>query len=187
MQEYFNLEEVYKRWRLPIHRPRVARSIVPFDKDNKAPYDVNLLYPYFKYTYYCAAQVLGIEARLLMDIVAMVICKDLQSKDPWLFDFSTYLADAINHGLEKLKGDVINVHLKYFSALMHMLLYAGQGKGLWLDELCIRAYDKAGVRKPVQLWVSSWDQRYNNFQEWHFEEYFIKTLHKLLGYLCDHP
>lgn len=69
---------------------------------------------------------------------------------------------------------------------MHMLLYVGQDKGLWLDELCIGAYDKAGMRKPVQLWISSWDQRYNNNQYWHFEEFFIKTLYILLGYPCDH-
>lgn len=148
-QEYFNLEEVYKRWRLPVHRPKVARSIVPFDKNDKAPYDVNLFHPLFKYTYYCAAQVLGIEAHPLMDIVAMVICVDLQSKDPRLFNFSTYLVDAISHGLEKFKGDVINMYFKYYSILMHMLLYVGQDKGLWPDELCIKAYAKIGVRKPM--------------------------------------
>lgn len=185
-QEYFNLEDIYKRWRLPIHRPRVIGSIVPFGKDEKAPYDVNLFHPYFKYTYYYVAQVLGIEAHPLMDIAAMVIYADLQSKDPQLFDFSTYLVDAINHGLEKLKGDVINVHFKYYYVVMHMLLYVGQDKGLWLDELCIKAYAKTGIRKPMQLWTSSWDQRYNNNQYWHFEEYFVKTLYKLLGYPCDH-
>ena len=27
--EYFNLEHIYKTWRLPIHRPRNAGSLVP--------------------------------------------------------------------------------------------------------------------------------------------------------------
>lgn len=56
------MEDIYKRWRLPIHRPKVAGSIVPFGGGDKAPFDVTLFLPYFKYTYYYVAQVLGIEA-----------------------------------------------------------------------------------------------------------------------------
>lgn len=159
---------------------------MPLGKEDKVPYDVNSFHPYFKYTYYCVDQVLGKDDHPLMDIVAMVICVDLQSKDPKLFDFTTFLAEVINHGLEKLKEDVINVHFKYYSILMHMLLYVGQEKGLWPDELCIRAYDKARMKKLVQLWISSLDQRYSNNQYWHFEEFFVKTLYRLLGYPCDH-
>lgn len=58
--EYFNLEHIYKRWRLPIHRPRNEGSLVPLGQDDKAPYDVSSFHPGFKYTYYCVAQVLRI-------------------------------------------------------------------------------------------------------------------------------
>lgn len=57
---------------------------------------------------------------------------------------------------------MLNVHFKYYSFPMHILLSIGQDNGLWSDGLCVKAYEKAGVRKPMQLWLSSWDQRYNN-------------------------
>lgn len=111
--EYFNLEHIYKASRLPIHRPRNAGSLMPLGQDDKSPYDVNSFHPYFKYNYYYVSQVLGIKAHPLMDIATMVICADLQSKDPRFFDFVSYLVEVLNHGLEKLKGDVINVHFKH--------------------------------------------------------------------------
>lgn len=68
------MEDIYKRWRLPIQRLKIVGSIVPFGGGDKAPFDVNIFLPYFKYTHYCVAQVLGIEAPTLMDIMAMIIC-----------------------------------------------------------------------------------------------------------------
>lgn len=159
---------------------------MPLGQDDKAPYDVNSFHPYFKYTYYYVAQVLGIKAHPLMDIADMVICANLQSKDPRFFDFSTYLVEVLIHGLEKLRGDDINVHFKHYSLLMHMLLYVGQDEGLWPEELCVKTYDNAEMRKLVQLWFSSWDQRYVNNQYWYFEEFFVKPLYRLLGCPCDH-
>lgn len=103
-----------------------------------------------------------------------------------MFDFVAYLTGAMNYRLEKLKGDMVNVHFKYYCFLMHILLSVGYDNRLWPDGLCIRAYDKVRVRKPMQLWLSEWDQRYNNSQYYHFKEFFVKTLYKLLGNPCNH-
>lgn len=175
-QEFFNLEDIYRKWRLPIHRPKVGGSIIPFSKTDKVPFDVNQFHPYFKYTYYATAQVLGLEAHPLMDIGVMVLCADLQSKDPMPFDYATYVAEALNHGLEKLKGNLVNIHFSLYSLLLHVILYCGQESNIWSDDFSMRAYDKSGLKKPVQLWVSAWDQRFTNNQYWHFQECFVKPL-----------
>lgn len=125
-------EFTYKRWRLAPHRRKTKGVVTLFSNTDKAPFDVNLFSPYFKFTYYCTAKVLGMEASPLTDIVAMVICADIQSKDPRTFDYASYLARAINHGLEKLKGDRVNVNFKYYSPLMHILLYVDQD--IWLTQ-----------------------------------------------------
>lgn len=160
-------------------------AVTLFADTDKTPFDVNLFSPYFKFTYYCTAYVLGMEASPLMDIFAMAICANIQSKGPRTFDYAYYLACAINHGLAKLKGDRVNVNFRYYSHLMHMLLYIGQDIGLWTQGLSIWEYDRAGIHKPVQLWLSARDQRYINSQYMHFEEYFVKPLYKLLGHPCD--
>lgn len=185
-QEFFSLENIYRTWRLPVHRPKVGGSFVQFGKSDKVPFDVNHFHPYFKYTYYTAAQVLGIEAHPLMDVGIMVLCADIQSKDPRSFDFATYVADTLNHGLEKMKGDLVNVHFSLYSMLMHILLYCGQEINFWPDEFSIRSYDKNGLKKPVQLWVSAWDQRFMNNQYWHFQEYFVKPLSAAFGQRRDY-
>lgn len=57
--------------------------------------------------------------------------------------------EVVNYGLEKLTGDMVNVHFKYYSLLMHILLSIGHDNRSWSSGLCVRAYGKDGVREPM--------------------------------------
>lgn len=92
----------------------------------------------------------------------------------------------INHGMERIKNNSEEIHFRHYSMLMHMLLYVGQGMNLWVDNLRVMEYDKKGLRKPVQIWTTIWDQRCPWSQYLCFEEYFVKTLCQLLGRSCDY-
>lgn len=69
---------------------------------------------------------------------------------------------------------------------MHMLLYAGQGLDMWTDGFKVNECDRHGMKKPIQMWTTVWDQRCSWSQYLCFEEYFVKPLCQLLGQPCNY-
>lgn len=88
--------------------------------------------------------------------------------------------------MERIKNNSDRINFKHYSLFMHLLLYEGQARGFWGEELRIRDVDEYGNYKPVQMWMSIWDRRYGRSHYLYFEEYFVKPLLKLLWHLCDY-
>lgn len=86
-----------------------------------------------------------------MNIALMVLAIDTQSKDPRGFDYASFIADKMNRGLEKIKGDPNQIAFTHYSLLMHMLLFVGEENNLWRDDLPRHMYNKKGMKKSVQL------------------------------------
>lgn len=149
--EYSKLEVVYKRWRLPIHRPRKEDNLQIFEEDGKPPFSADQFEEYFKNTYYVICQVFGMEAKPFMDITPMVLVVDIQTLDARPFDYVSYIVDKIDHSLGAIKNKLNEVYFRHNSFLMHMFLHVGQIIGLWANDLRIQEYDRNGMRKPIQM------------------------------------
>jgi len=78
LTEYRNMSNDYKRWKLPLHRPRDENNkLRVFSRVEDPPYSIELFEDYFKSTYYSVCQILGVEASMFMEIVPMVLTTDI--------------------------------------------------------------------------------------------------------------
>lgn len=91
--ENARLKDVYKRLKLPTHRPRDGNDLRVFGEDEEPPYELDLFEEYFKYTYYSICQIMGIEAKILMDITPMVLATYVQMHDARPFDYVSMMVN----------------------------------------------------------------------------------------------
>lgn len=76
--EYCSMDTSYKRWKLPLHRPKgLGKQPMRFASNEKPPFFVELFEEYYQNTYYSAGQVLGIEASANVTIAPMVLVIDI--------------------------------------------------------------------------------------------------------------
>lgn len=87
---------------------------------------------------------LGFEVPEFMSIEPMLVTADVQSHNPINFDCVALVHRLIDLALMGIKKNPSKMYFNHYSILMHMILYYGYEKGMWLDEFKIRQLDQEG-------------------------------------------
>lgn len=174
---YDATEGLFRRKRLPIHRPRYKNILQQFVKNEKSPYKVDLFYRCFQFTYYVIFQVLGYSRNPMIPKELMLLACDVQSETDYkCYDYPQFVADALHESLVKIQQCGSKLTFKWYSLLMHMILFQGHKYGVWSHFLIVKTIHK-GVKMLVQLWTAIWDSGYQHSQALVLEKYFFKRIY----------
>lgn len=78
LEEYKTMDTSYKRWKLPLHRPRDSRNqLKRVYSNDKLTFSMDSFEEYYWYTYYLASLVIGVDAPTEMAISPMVFVLDV--------------------------------------------------------------------------------------------------------------
>lgn len=108
----------------------------------------------------------------LMEIGPMVLASNIQMLEPRPCNYVEYVIDNI-HSSFVIFNDVEFSTFRHYSFLMHMVLYYGQLRGLWNENLKLNVRDTKGEERPVQMWTSIWKYRYSASCYLTFEDHFV--------------
>lgn len=73
---------------------------------------------------------------------------DIQMHELRPFDYATYLAEKLHEGFLSLQTEP-NPTFKFYSLLMHMVLFYGHMKGLCPGELKVTSRNKEGQEQQI--------------------------------------
>lgn len=94
-----------------------------------------------------------------MSIGPFVLASDIQMYEPEPFDYVSYLVERLHEVFLNLKDNNCP-NFKFYSLLMHLILFYGYFRGMWLEELRLNVRNRQGQEQAIQLWTSIWDSRY---------------------------
>lgn len=120
----------------------------------------------------------GVEFLDLMSIGPLVLASDIQMYEPKPFGYASYLVEKLYEGFLNLR-DNKSPNLKFYSLLMHLVLFYGRFKGMCPKELVLNTRNREGEEQPVQLWTSIWNSHYVRSNYIKFEEWIVKPLYRM--------
>lgn len=94
-------------------------------------------------------------------------------------DYPKLFANVSYESLVIIQQGGSKINFKWYAILMHMILVQAQKYGVWDPLLNVRHVQK-GIKVPIQLWISIWDNGYQHSQALVFEQYFVRRIYILL-------
>lgn len=104
--------------------------------------------------------------------------------EPRQFDYVAYIVKKMHEGFLSLHNN-LDKSFKFYSLLMHIIMFYGRHGGLWPEDLKLNIHGKDGQEKPVQLWVSLWDSWFMRSHYVKFEDFFVQPLYRVFGVSFD--
>lgn len=101
-------------------------------------------------------QVGGIEVPDVASIGPLLLATNVHMYEPSPFDYATYLAKKLHKSFLNLRNNR-EPTFKFYSLLMHLILFYGRFWGMWPMSLKLNTVDRAGKEQPVQMWTSIGD------------------------------
>lgn len=179
-EEYLRKDTTYIDWKLAIHKAQLGK----LTEEDGPPFSIDLFRHYLKYTYMSCKQVGGVEVPNLASIGTLVLASNIQMYEPRPFNYATYLVEKLHEGFLNPR-DNQNPIFKFYSLLMHLIMFYGHISGLWLEDLKLNTRNREGEKQPAQMWTSLWDSRYMRSNYIKFEELILKPLFKMYGVPCE--
>lgn len=78
----------------------------------------------------------------------LVLAFDIQMYEPRPFDYATYLVERLHEGFLNLRDDT-HPNFKFYSLLMHLVLFYGYVKGFWHKGLKLNTNNREGEEQPT--------------------------------------
>lgn len=112
----------------------------------------------------------------LASIGSLVLASNIQMYEPRPFDYATYLVERLHKVFLNLRDDT-HPNFKFYSLLMHLVLFYGYVKGFCPKGLKLNTKNKEGEKEPIQLWTSLCDSWYMRSNYIKFEELNVMPLY----------